>query len=94
MSRRRRSLSSPSPTSTNYKARSVSIIWPDEMTHAVFYVDDECEYVGDSRQGEVSHVERVDGMREQCVPIGEHGSWGSVELMREEEWQEWSAQNA
>lgn len=94
LSRRRRSLSSSSPTTTNYKARSVSLIWPDEMTHAVFYVDEECEYLDHSRQGEVSHVERVDGVREQCVAIGEQGVWGSVELMREEEWQEWSGRIA
>ncbi len=61
------------------------------MTHAVFYVDDGCEYVDDWRQGEVSHVERGKGVGEQCVPIGEQGPWGSVEFMREQEWREWSA---
>ncbi len=90
-SRRQRSLSSPSPTTESYKARSVSLIWPDEMTHAVFYVDDGCEYVDDWRQGEVSHVERGKGVGEQCVAIGEQGLWGSVEFMREQEWKEWSA---
>lgn len=59
------------------------------MTHAVFYVDDGCEYVDDWRQGEVSHVERREGLREQCVAIREEGMWGSVEFMREGEWDVW-----
>lgn len=99
--RRRRSLelassSSTSPTTVDYIARSVSLTWPDEMTHTVFYVDDGCEYVDDWRQGKVSHVARKDGVREQCVRIGEEGLWGSVEFMREMEWEEWraSAENA
>lgn len=64
------------------------------MTHAVFYVDDGCEYMDDWRQGELSHVERGAGWREQCVALGQQGIWGSVEFMREEEWEEWSAANA
>ena len=91
-SRRRRRLSaSSSPTTTRYKARSVSLTWPDEMTHAVFYVDERCEYVDDWRQGEVSHVARRDGMAEQCVKIWNEGVWGSVEFMRECEWEDWGA---
>ncbi|CAF9923991.1 MAG: hypothetical protein ALECFALPRED_002585 [Alectoria fallacina] len=93
-SRRRRSLSSSSPTSTSYEARSVNLIWPDEMTHAVFFIDDGCEYVDDWRQGVVSYVERGARVREQCVAVGADGVWGSVEFMREEEWQEWIAENA
>lgn len=64
------------------------------MTHAVFFVDDGCEYMDDWRQGEVSHVERENGMGEQCVALGQQGVWGSVEFMGEEEWEEWSAENA
>ena len=69
----------------------MNLNWPDEMTHAVFYVDDGCEYVDDWRQGEVSHVARKDGVGEQCVGTGERGLWGSVEFMREVEWEEWRA---
>lgn len=61
------------------------------MTHAVFFVDDGCEYIDDWRRGEVSHVVRGKGVREQCVKIGDGGIWGSVEFMREGEWEEWSA---
>ena len=61
------------------------------MTHAVFYLDEGCEYVDDWREGEVSHVGRGKGVSEQCVAVGEEGLWGSVEFMREEEWEEWSA---
>lgn len=64
------------------------------MIHVVFYVDDGCEYLDGWRQGGVSHVERGDGVREQCVMIGERGGWGSVEFMREEEWERWSDGNA
>lgn len=92
-SRRRRSRSSSSPTTTRYNARSISLTWPDEMTHAVFFVDEGCEYMDDWRQGEVSHVVRRNGVSEQCVKIGYQGVWGSVEFMREEEWEEWSAAN-
>ena len=93
-SRRRRKLSpSSSPTTTRYKARSVSLIWPDEMTHAVFFVDERCEYVDDWRQGEASYVARRDGVEEQCVKIWNEGVWGSVEFMTECEWEAWSAAN-
>ena len=93
-SRRRRRISpSSSPTTTKYKARSVSLRWPDEMTHAVFYVDEGCEYVDDWRQGEVSHVARRDGKGEQCVKIWNEGVWGSVEFMRDGVWDAWSAAN-
>lgn len=68
-------------------------MWPDEMNHAVFYVDDACEYIDDWRQGQVSHVTRRNGAREQCVALGTQGAWGSVQFMREQEWQEWSAKN-
>ena len=64
------------------------------MTHAVFFIDDGCEYVDDWRTGEVSHVERGAKVREQCVAIGTGGVWGSVEFMGEEEWREWIAENA
>ena len=60
------------------------------MTHAVFFVDDACEYVDDWRQGEASHVVRGHGVAEQCVKIGTEGAWGSVEFMRDKEWEEWS----
>lgn len=60
------------------------------MSHAVFYIDDSCEYVDDWREGEVWHVGRGEGVGEQCVGIGEEGGlWGSVEFMREGEWREW-----
>ena len=90
---RRELSSSSSPTTTKYKARSVRLVWPDEMTHAVFFVDEGCEYVDDWRRGEVSHVARGKGVAEQCVRIGFEGVWGSVEFMREREWEEWSAAN-
>ena len=61
------------------------------MTHAIFFVDARCEYVDDWRQGRVSHVARKDGVEEQCVKVGDEGNWGSVEFMRDEEWEEWSA---
>ena len=92
-SRRRRRSPSSSPTTTRYKARSVSLKWPDEMTHAVFYVDEGCEYVDDWRQGEVSYVARQDEVVEQCVKIWNEGVWGSVEFMSECEWEAWSAAN-
>ena len=63
------------------------------MTHAVFFVDEGCEYVDDWRQGEVSYVARRDGMVEQCVKIWNEGVWGSVEFMTECEWEAWSAAN-
>lgn len=91
--RRRRSLTSSSPTIINYKARSVTLTWPDEMAHAVFFVDDACEYVDDWRPGESPHVARRNGVREQCVAVGTTGVWGSVQFMREQEWQEWSPEN-
>ncbi|KAM0800227.1 hypothetical protein BDR22DRAFT_908707 [Usnea florida] len=86
--------SSSSPTTINYKARSVSLRWPDEMTHAVFFLDDGCEYLDDWRQGEVSHVARRTGSGEQCVAVGLGGFWGSVEFMREEEWVAWRERNS
>lgn len=63
------------------------------MTHAVFFVDEGCEYVDDWRLGEVSHVVRGAGVAGQCVKIGDQGVWGSVEFMREKEWEQWSAAN-
>ncbi len=64
------------------------------MTHAVFFVDDGCEYVGDWRRGEVDYVVREGGCGEgeQCVRVGER-HWGSVEFMGEEEWEVWRAGN-
>lgn len=61
------------------------------MTHAVFYVDDACDYARESGQGEVSHVQRRHGVGEQCVAVGEQAVWGSVEFLREKEWEVWSA---
>ena len=63
------------------------------MTHAVFFVDEGCEYVDDWRLGEASHVVRGAGVAGQCVKIGDQGVWGSVEFMREKEWEQWSATN-
>ena len=74
-------------------ARSVSIAWPDDMTRAVFFADDACEYLGDDDGGGrgAAHVERGeddDGWGgEQCVAVGLGGGWGSVMFLREGEWE-------
>ena len=60
------------------------------MTHALFFVDESCQYL--DAAGHAWHVERKGLAVEQCVDLSSlEGQFGSVEFMRQEEWETWDA---
>ncbi|KAL2047691.1 hypothetical protein N7G274_000733 [Stereocaulon virgatum] len=86
---RRRTHDPAAPSPTAYVARSVSLKWPDRMTHALFFDDRECQTMDTGVHA--WHVERAGLRAEQCVDLSElEGRFGSVEFMRREEWEVWT----
>lgn len=69
--------------------RSVSLRWPDEMQHAVFFTDDACNDMQKGRPEYSWHVERFETQVVHCESPPA-GLFRSVEYMRQEEYEAFS----
>ncbi|KAI4157535.1 MAG: hypothetical protein LQ342_008203 [Letrouitia transgressa] len=67
-------------------ARSISLRWPDEMRHAVFFTDEACHDVQSGRPEFTWHVQRTRTQVAQCESPPA-GLFKSVEFMRQEEYE-------
>ena len=72
-----------------FKARSVTLEWPGEAMHAVFYPGEDCPDVSKGRPGVTWHVERGRKTSNSCESPPA-GLFKSVRFMKREEYDEFS----